>query len=218
MSWLTSPRSFSKKVRCNHGFTLIEVLVAISIMAVVLTSIYGMFSSVTKAADRLEADGAEYHLARVIFDRLGRELRGAYQPSGAMAHTFNGGISAEGQVFLELTTTAVSPLSDIGSGIALVRYELAIDEEDGAVGQVLLRRELPWHQKSVADTTQNMMRLAPGINDMKIRFFSHDEWFEEWAAQNSALPDLVEISLRLGNEGRQVTFRSAFELPKMNLQ
>jgi len=217
MSWLTSPRSFSKKVRCNHGFTLIEILVAISIMAIVLTSIYGMFSSVTRAADRLEADGADYHLARVIFDRLGRELRGAYEPSGAEAQTFNGGISAEGRTFLELTTTAVSPLSDSGSGLALVRYELAADEESETVSQVLLRRELPWHQKSAVDTSQSMMRLAPGIDKMTIRFYTSGEWLEEWGVQNSGLPEMVEISLSLRSEDHQVVFRSAFELPRKNL-
>lgn len=213
MNWLTSPRSCSRTQRADRGFTLIEILIAISILAVVLTTIYGMFSSVTSVSDRLEADSAEYHRARVIFDRLGRELRGTYDPPGAQQHVFHSGTSPEGEVFLELTTSAVSPLSDVGTGIALVRYTLAADRERGD-GLVLLRSERPWHMKTSATSQEGMMRFVPGIDGMVLRFYANGDWTEGWDANNAGLPELVEITLQLGGSGRQTTFRSAFELPQ----
>ncbi|RLC10162.1 MAG: hypothetical protein DRI24_20685, partial [Deltaproteobacteria bacterium] len=39
-----------------RGFTLIEVLVSISLLAIVLTSVYGIFSSVNATKIRLDSD------------------------------------------------------------------------------------------------------------------------------------------------------------------
>ncbi|RLC08469.1 MAG: hypothetical protein DRI57_23925, partial [Deltaproteobacteria bacterium] len=44
----------------SRGFTLIEILLAILISSLVLTSIYGVFSSVSRARNRLEAEGLVY--------------------------------------------------------------------------------------------------------------------------------------------------------------
>ena len=72
MSWsISHPLFFKRGPHSEKGFTLVEVLVAISILAILLTSVYGIFSSVSLARERLDADSAEYHRARVLFDRLG---------------------------------------------------------------------------------------------------------------------------------------------------
>src|SRR5210317_866695 len=130
MSWsISHPLFFKRGPHCERGFTLIEVLVAISILAILLSSVYGIFSSVSLARERLDADSAEYHRARVLFDRLGRELRGAYFQEDDHGLVFSGRTIDEGMIELELTTSAVSPLSQRGSGIARVHYLLTEDQE-----------------------------------------------------------------------------------------
>src|SRR5660397_53375 len=103
MSWSISRHSFSNSAR---GFTLVEVLVAISILAILMTSVYGIFSSVSLTRERLDADSAEYHRARVLFDRMGRELRGAYFRASDNNLVFAGRTVDDGPVELQLTTTA----------------------------------------------------------------------------------------------------------------
>ncbi len=200
----------------SGGFTLVEILIAISILAILLTSVYGIFSSVSMARGRLEADSADYHRARVIFDRMGRELRGAYFQARDRNLVFTGGVSDESSASLELTTTAVSPLSQKGSGLARVRYLLVPDPEDGGRSRVLMRSEQAVYDPEPIQGTEGMMRLAPGVDAMSIRFFANEQWVEKWDGTASGMPEMVEISLQLRrNEQDPITFVSAFEIPEV---
>jgi general secretion pathway protein J len=215
MSWSISRHSYSNSSR---GFTLVEILVAISILAILLTSVYGIFTSVSLTRERLDADSAEYHRARVVFDRLGRELRGTYfQPSDPDL-VFSGRSVDDDALELELTTTAVSPLSQTGSGIARVRYQLVEDQEATDGGLVLMRSEHPVHEQ-IDEGAVGMMRLVPGIEALRLRFYANGLWQETWDGRITGLPELVEIALRLRTgEKEPAQFISAFEVPEAEVR
>ncbi len=215
-----SPLSSSnlRQRRGLRGFTLIEVLVSISLLAIVMTSIYGIFSSINATKVRLDSDSAEYHLARVVFDRLGRELHGAYYRRGDQSTLFRGGVNAQGESFLELTTTAVTPLSATGTGIAEVRYRLTADNESQGGRQVLLRGERPRQSATIA-VDDRMMRFAPDVASLSLRFYSNGSWQNEWDARQDGLPQLVEIALVVGHdEQRQIPFATTFDIPDISAQ
>lgn len=194
------------------GFTLIEVLVAITILAIVLTSVYGIFGSVSAAKKRLDRDSTDYHTARVVFDRFSRELHGTYFRSSDRTTFFRGGRDNNGETFLELTTTAATPISAIGTGIAEVRYRLVADEELSNDLQVLMRGEKPRQSSTMLDDAR-MMRLAPGIERLTVRFYGDEQWHNEWNAVQKGLPQLVEITMIVSQEGdRQAPFSTTFEI------
>lgn len=210
--------SSSKLMRTSDmkGFTLVEILVAVTILAIVLTSVYGIFGSVSAAKTRLDRDSTDYHRARIVFDRFSRELHGTYYRGGDEATFFRGGRDDNGETFLELTTTAATPLSAIGTGIAEVRYRLVADEELSNDLQVLLRGEQPM-QSSLLVHDDRMMRLAPGIERMTVRFYSAGQWHNDWDADQKGLPQLVEITMIISQEGaRQVPFSTTFEISDAN--
>lgn len=215
-----SPRSCSSASlpRGERGFTLIEVLVAVSLLAILLTAVYGIFGGMNSAKLRLDSDSADYHLARVIFDRFGRELHGAYFRSGDQTTMFRGGVNDQDEPFLELTTTAVTLLSDTGSGISEVRYRLAPDQETDTGRQVLLRAERS-RQSAAAPVDDRMMRLAPNIASLSLRFYTGGRWLEQWDARQSGLPQLVEVSLVVGQDEQQrIPFTTTFEIPDVSGQ
>jgi len=204
--------------RGKRGFTLIEVLVAVSLLAILLTAVYGIFGGVNSAKLRLDRDSADYHLARVIFDRFGRELHGVYFRSGDQTTMFRGGKNDQDEPFLELTTTAVTLLSDTGSGISEVRYRLAPDQEADTGRQVLLRGERS-RQSAAAPVDDRMMRLAPDVASLALRFYTGGRWLEQWDARQSGLPQLVEVSLVVGKEEQQrIPFITTFEIPDVGGQ
>jgi len=212
MNWSISHHSCSEGSTGDSGFTLVEVLVAISLLTIVLTSIYGIFSAVSSAKERLDSDSTDYQLARVLFDRLGRELR-SYHPVAQLS--FKGRGSADTLSSLEFTTRAVSPLAGEETGIALVRYWLEPDPQSDQNTGVLLRSETPLLGAVKSETEVRVLRLADGIAEMDLRFYNSGQWFDSWDGQGGALPELVEISLRLESEpGQETLFRSAFDLAK----
>jgi len=190
------------------------VLVAVAIAAIVLTAIYGVFTGVSTAKTRLEADSEAYHRARIIYDRLGRELRGVVPIGGSDGRgVFRAGLDGSRRPFLELTTTAVAQHGEGTTGIALVRYSLAEDRERPQARDVLLRSERSALFSADA-AGGGLMRLAPGIEALQLRYSNGSDWRDEWDAAQEGLPRLVELSLAIVDaEGRTHHFVSAFELP-----
>ncbi len=200
--------------RSCGGFTLLEILVAISIVALVLTTVYGVFASISGAKERLENDGEIYQRARVIFDRLGREFRGVCPAGGPEQQgIFRTGSDADGNPVLELTTSATTQLGLQQTGIALVRYTLAPDPE-GSPGRALFRTERSAIANSPPAEGSGAMRLVAGISRLEWRFLVQGQWRNELNADQDGLPTLVEVSLTMADSrGQSLPFRSAFDLP-----
>ena len=62
----------------DGGFTLIEVLVAVFIGAIVLTVLYASFFQIVKAKERIEEELELYHEARVIMSKMTKDLVTAF--------------------------------------------------------------------------------------------------------------------------------------------
>lgn len=197
--------------RRQQGFTLIEVLIAVTISAMLLVSIYGVFASLSSAKTRLETEGEGYHLARVIFDRIGREIRGGYVDRQSPETRMRGGIDDRGVPFFSLATTAGTPRQGRSSGIALVRYELHKEADKPTGSATLMRSETPYFAESAPALAY---RLASGIETVQVRFLSGGEWLDQWPPDTTDDPPrAVEVTLTLAIDGIAVPFRSAFEVP-----
>lgn len=192
--------------RREAGFTLVEMLVAISVTAFLLLTVYGVFASVSGAREKIETEGETFHLARVIFDRIGREVRGAYWTPQNPRTRFSSGLNEENQPFLEFSTTTATPQS--GGGIVLVRYELRQDSiESGRM--TLVRQERPMFVDEFRDTDQ--LALATTLDSLNFRFFAQDTWRDAWSGAEG-LPQLVEVSLALHAGPTVEPFMSAFQV------
>ncbi|MHB8708061.1 MAG: prepilin-type N-terminal cleavage/methylation domain-containing protein [Desulfuromonadales bacterium] len=213
-----SPRSSSEyPTGKSAGFTLLEILVAISIIAIVLTTIYGVFASVSRTKERLEQDGEVYQRVRIIYDRLGREFRGVCPVGGPeQKGVFRTGRDAEGNPTLEITTSATAQLGTQQTGIALIRYTLAPDREKPA-GKSLFRTEQSALVSDELLKETGPMRLAAEIDQLEWRFLVQGQWRNELDVDQDGLPLMVELMLTLTDaQGQKLPFRSAFEVPNIN--
>jgi general secretion pathway protein J len=199
--------------RPQQGFTLIEILVAVSISSILLVSIYGVFTAMSNAKIRVETEGEAYHQARVIFDRIGREIRSSYVDPNKLEETrMRGGIDDRGIPFLALATNAGTPRQGRVSGSALIRYELRQEADDTAGKASLFRSE---GSDLVEGEPATTYRMARGIETLRVRFLGDGEWLDEWPPDiGSAEPRAVEVTLSMVIDGTPVPFRSAFEVPK----
>lgn len=196
-----------------RGFTLVEVLVAISIFAIAISSIYGVFTSISATKDKLDLDSETYHQARVILDRIGREIHGIYIRSSNGANILNGGFNEKGLVFFELSTTAAVSLNMNGVEFVSVRYELIEDHESDNGSYVLLRTEKPL-LGSMRPQDVPPMRMASGIKSFRVRYFSENAWQNQWNEKLQGLPDMLEIMITIyDKKGEETPFLTAFKLP-----
>lgn len=60
------------------GFTLVEVLIAVAILAVASTLVWGSFGDTFRAKSVVEANAARYHTVRLAIERIARDASMAY--------------------------------------------------------------------------------------------------------------------------------------------
>ncbi len=70
-------RAIDRRSRAR-GLTLLEVLIAVAILALVATLIYGAFDGMQKSRDGLTRINDRYHQARTALSRMSRELESAF--------------------------------------------------------------------------------------------------------------------------------------------
>jgi len=190
----------------SRGFTLIEILLALLISSLVLVSIYGVFSSVSRARDRLEAEGLVYHQARIFFDRLSGELSSMRLSPLGQGDVFHSGKNRDGEVFFEFNTESVSPWLQQYGGLSRVRYEI----HQGEGSAELFRSE----QSLLADlSASEPLLFIAGLKTFQLRYFSQGEWQDSWSGKNQ--PQLLEVTLELEVDQRLILLRSSFVLPEV---
>jgi general secretion pathway protein J len=77
---LMNPKSstISKMSICPEGFTLLEILIAMFIFAVVLSTIYTAYTGTFRNIEETESEAEVYEMARVALDRMVEDIGSAY--------------------------------------------------------------------------------------------------------------------------------------------
>jgi general secretion pathway protein J len=66
------------KLKTQDGFTLFEILIAMFIFAVVLSTIYGSYTGTFRIIGQAESQSEIYHMARVALERIIEDLESVY--------------------------------------------------------------------------------------------------------------------------------------------
>jgi general secretion pathway protein J len=202
------------------GFTLIEILLAMAILAFITTIMWGSFSQTATNKRALEAAQERTHTARVALMRMTREIEMAYLASetnaGAYSRTFMTASSQASVDELSFSTFAHQRLRGglAESDTAVVTYYGARDPDDPRITN-LMRRETRRLQADDPKTlTGESYVLCPDVARVKFTFYDYvkKEWENEWNTHTPGaefLPSHVRITLVVVDErGNDVTFTS----------
>lgn len=194
------------------GFTLIEVLIAVSLTAIVLSSIYGVFTAVFTARQQVLVESETSQIGRVLFERLGRELRGAWVPMTGNKF-FLATTDRDGRPELRFATASTTLAATGRGGMAALRYALQPMPEGPIDRLYLVRSEEPYHLRDRLDS--GSYPLTGNIKSVVWRFYGANGWVENWsAAQSKVLPQLVEMTVTLlDKDNRETVLRGTFDLP-----
>lgn len=217
------------RTRRRSGMTLIEVMVAMAMFAVVATLIYGGFAQTARAKRNLEAQLDRYHEIRVAMERMVRELSSAYVSTHlnrtpalqGMRTTFVGKDSGFGD---RIDFTSMSHMRVYRDAKESDQNEISyfLTDAPSGDGQVLARRMQPRPD----DEPQEGGRVEVLVDDVlefDLEYLDpvNWEWVSDWDAvtgisQTNRLPKQVKISLTvppIAGRGKRETFVTRAVIP-----
>ncbi|MDF1553694.1 MAG: type II secretion system protein GspJ [Deferrisomatales bacterium] len=180
--------------RPPNGFTLLEVLLALGMLALVISLIQGVYSGTTRSRQASRETAEETHAAAFVLHRLADELAMAYLDPARTAATGLLVNTDSDEVSSVAFTTRVPPVSGFSSGgDAEVAYFV---ESDGDGGQVLQRRESADLDGDLASGGETYL-LIEGLARFTVECYDGERWLTGWDSAERADPPRLPLSARI---------------------
>lgn len=209
----------------RHAFTLLEVVLALTLMIFLLSTLMGFYYNSMRYRDRGLSTIKEAHMARVLLRQITDEIR----QSGGFVPGYGPGIIGERyQITVQTMDLPSKELFRKRSlrdrplpgqhDVKQVRYFIAWDEditdENGiplALG--LVRQELKTLRQQLivvdgmteresleydedAEQSFKLQLYAPEIKYLEFRYYDGAEWHKDWqVTEGNALPQMVRVTL-----------------------
>ena len=196
----------------EKGFTLIEILIAVVILGIVLTTVYTSYTGTFRIIGETKSDAELYGMARAALERMTRDMEAVSPWKGALSFSAKP-YTLKDRDFIKLTFRSAAHVAfgkkEPPAGIAVIEYfiEEKEDEEAEKEGFSLYRSD------SLSLDLRKDEPLPPGfllcnrVETMTCRFYDekgkeYDTWDSEGSneKQKNKAPAIVEIHLFLVNE------------------
>lgn len=184
MPHLVTPGTFRGRMpRSGQGFTLMEVLIAVSITAIIGLGIWQVLSGVTTARERVDEVASEFEGMQQAFLLLERDLRQfVNRPVRNIYGDYEPALTSRMSDF-ELVITRQgwrNPLGSRRSNLQRSAWEYT--------GEELRRRYWIMVDQGQEDQSRDQL-LLEGVEEFTTRFLDHNEnWHEEWPPDNLGTP------------------------------
>jgi type II secretion system protein J len=186
------------------AFTLIELLIALTILSVIAALSYTSFVSVRRIVDIRRSSDENLRNIRSFVERLDVELSSAVYVRREEETLFRSTREeVEGKETSTLIFTTILPHSiyDIGKREEIVRveYELISNEENREL-LVLRKRLYPFILSPESTSEPVEYVVSEELTAFLLRFHRDGKWYESWDTEKmDLLPDSVELTFSLGD-------------------
>ncbi len=183
----------------KRGFTLVEVLIALAILAMIVASTFTIFRSSSRSWQKGEERSERYHTARVAMGKMATEISQAVMSEDGLSK-FLGSSSEISFISFVSTAQGVFEMAEI---------EYWLDEDH----KLLMRNEEidPDYDFSTQDYSDI---LADNISEMEFSYYDGLIWSDTWDSDGKGededskgqgvLPKAVKIKVKVENrKGRE---------------
>lgn len=180
------------------GFTLIEVLVSLTLLSVVLGAVYTTFFSVNRAIERFDNISLKYHETRTSLDMMRREIEGSF---------FTMDESAKGKTVFKLTdrdlfgksTSSLELTCFSFKGYSSNRVSYTVRKTDDRLD--LIKTEAP----AGLDAEGYTIEIIEGIEGFSAEVLFNNKWVKTWdTAETDKLPEEVRITIEFNDNIKTV--------------
>ncbi|MBI4528560.1 MAG: prepilin-type N-terminal cleavage/methylation domain-containing protein [Deltaproteobacteria bacterium] len=201
---MTKGRVAMLNFKFQSGFTLIELTIAITLVALMAVILYGAFHLGNRAVEKFQSRSEESQTLRASGELLAGYLRSAfpYRSSPRDPAIFFAGNEHE--------LSFISALSRSLGGRGMSEIRIYWSDDGGRTGTLALEEKMPVRLESQADGGgyRSHIVLRQGIRDFRIEYQDSrgegEDWVERWEGkERQALPRAVRLSYR-GERGEKV--------------
>jgi len=224
--WIKRHRS---RALGDRGFTLMEVLVAMSIFAIVMGLIFGTFEGVFSSADHVNSAGEIYEMADACIGRISQDLQSIHvlqtpryqkpdmdsEPDIYRVTSKNESMGSKTFSQMRFATLAHLPIGgDIRDGIAEIVYY--VQEMENNV--YALRRSDKLYPYPEFEPKESDPILCEQLLGFTVLFYDQEgREREEWQSDDDdydySTPGAVKITLKIGTEDAPYEFGTIISLP-----
>jgi general secretion pathway protein J len=194
------------------GFTLIEVLLAMAILAFITSIMWGSFSQMANNKRVIEASQDRLHTVRVALMRMSREIETAYLSSNDPV-----GVPYPSTLFASSSKATVDELmfsafghQRLRGGLAegdtsVITYAGARDPDDPRLTNLVRRETRRLQAEDAATLPTETYILCPDVASLRFSFYDakKKEWEREWDTRTVGvdyMPTHVRITLTVYDE------------------
>lgn len=196
----------------RSGFTLLEILIAIAILALVMSSLYGAYSGTLETTEMVESARDVDQAARLALMQMADDFSSLYYRKAegeneSSPFHFQGGMEAEGEggTVVEFASTAHLGFDVSFPSLRINRVSYVLEkQEDNQRYYRLVRTELPFVDLS-GEREGTAVELADTVESLTLTYLNEDgetlsQWDSKAEGTEGLLPRLVHIRLQLAGE------------------
>ncbi|MCX5671255.1 MAG: prepilin-type N-terminal cleavage/methylation domain-containing protein [Planctomycetota bacterium] len=211
----------SERRALTRGFTLLEMLVATALVAVLAGSLYASLSIAFKARRSALAALEPVRRAEIAMALVAADIRSAVIPNGVLAQPFMGedGTDTRGHDADALVFCGTAPSPEPAEGVGDVKkIEISCEASDDGQTQVLVRR-VTTNLLSPRTLEPPVEVLCRGVFAFNIRYFDGSDWLDVWDSTvlENTLPLALEVTLQLDDPRQIDPNRSGYSVSQVVL-
>jgi len=204
------------RVLTDTGFTLIEMVITLTILGFIVLLIFGAFRLGLSASERGDSIKEEYQQVRILSQLISQQLK-SIVPYKIKAQKAEGDYLAfEGKAQSLRFVSALSMRAKQPEGLVYTVYEFR--EGAGGKGRLILHEAKALNRDFFEDKLKEESEavLFEGISEIHFEYYKaenkeknvKEEWVKEWnAKEEKELPKAIKMSINYMNEkGEKETF------------
>ncbi len=182
----------------KNGFTLIEVLISLTLLSVVLGAVYGSFFTVQRAVSRFDDVSLKYHEARSALDIIRREIEGSFFDENSNGNTKN-------RTFFKIidkdnfgkSTSIMNFTAYSFKGFSSNSISYFVRENNGRLD--LFKTASP----AAIDIPGYTIDVMEGIESFSVETLFNNKWVKTWDSTDiEKRPDTVKVSIEFNDNGK----------------